>query len=425
MTTTRDRTRRGDGKAGAVDITTSPLRPEAGGEADLICLSHLRWDLVYQRPQHLMSRCARERRVFFVEEPVFVNDHMAQLDLSRRADGVLVVVPRLPKGLGEQEVTLAQRALLDELITEQGMTNYLLWYYTPMALAFTRHLKPAAIVYDCMDELSAFRAAPPAMREREAELLKLADVVFTGGPSLYEAKRDRHPNTHLFPSSIDAAHFAAARSRKVDPADQRAIPRPRVGFFGVIDERMDVELLAGVADARPDWHIVMVGPVVKIDPATLPRRPNIHYLGGKDYKELPAYLAGWEVALMPFARNESTRFISPTKTPEYLAAGKPVVSTSIRDVARLYGESGLVLFADSTEDFVAAIESSLGRKRRGDAWLKRVDELLAQTSWDGTWARMARIIEAAAARRREAVAAPKAAAAHAPRADAEAFVTAD
>ena len=364
-------------------------------EADVICLSHLRWDFVYQRPQHLMSRCARERRVFFFEEPIYIKGQMAQFDVSTRGDNLYVVQPLLPKGISEAEAESSQRTIISELIARKQIKQYLLWYYTPMALAFTRHLRPLATVYDCMDELSAFRGAPKAMVEREAELLKRAAVVFTGGLSLYEAKRDQHRNIHPFPSSIDAAHFAQARFIESEPSDQSGIPRPRIGFFGVIDERLDTELLEAIAALRPDWHIVMIGPVVKIAPADLPRRPNIHYLGGKEYKDLPSYLAGWDVALMPFARNESTRFISPTKTPEYLAAGKPVVSTSIRDVVRQYGEMGLVRIADRPEAFVAAVEQALREDAANDDWLIRVDELLARTSWDWTWTGMLELIDSA------------------------------
>jgi glycosyltransferase involved in cell wall biosynthesis len=375
-------------------------------EADLICLSHLRWDFVYQRPQHLLSRCARERRVFFFEEPIYIKDQMVQVDITTRGDNLYVVQPLLPKGISEAEAERSQRAIINELIAQRQIKDYLLWYYTPMALAFTRHLKPLATIYDCMDELSAFRGAPPAMVEREAELLRRADVVFTGGLSLYEAKRDQHRNIHPFPSSIDAAHFTQARFIDQEPVDQADIPRPRVGFSGVIDERMDMGLLDRIAALRPDWRLVLIGPVVKIDPVDLPRRPNIHYLGGKDYKDLPAYLAGWDVAMMPFARNESTRFISPTKTPEYLAAGKPVVSTPIRDVVRQYGEMGLVRIADRPEDFIAAVEAALREDVANEDWLIRVDELLAKMSWDWTWTRMSELIDSVVGAR-HAIAAEK------------------
>ncbi len=380
------------------DETESTL--VASGDFDLVCLSHLRWDFVYQRPQHLLSRCAKERRVFFVEEPIFGDESEPRLDVSSREDKLQVVVPRLPHGMSDEEIINAQRKLLDQFFAENEIPEYALWYYTPMALRFSNHLKPVVTVYDCMDELSAFKGASPELKERERELFERAQMVFTGGQSLFEAKRNQHANVHLFPSSVDVRHFAQARGEVKEPLDQAEIPRPRLGFFGVIDERMDLDLIKAVAEARPDWQLVMIGPVVKIDDAALPQRENVHYLGGKDYKELPRYLAGWDVALLTFARNESTRFISPTKTPEYLAAGRPVVSTSIRDVVRPYGEGGYVRIADTPEEFVAAVEATLNGAENKDEWLKRVDELLAHNSWDRTWGAMSQLIKQEVARKR-------------------------
>jgi glycosyltransferase involved in cell wall biosynthesis len=268
-----------------------------------------------------------------------------------------------------------------------------LWYWTPMSLAFTRHLTPTAVVFDCMDELAGFAGAPPALKDMERDLMARADVMFTGGSSLYEAKRAAHRNVHAFPSSVDVPHFARARRITREPADQAAIPHPRIGFFGVIDERMDLALVAGVAERRPDWQLVFLGPTCKIDPASLPAHGNIHYLGMKSYEQLPDYLAGWDVAMLPFAKNDATRFISPTKTPEYLAAGRPVVSTSIRDVVRPYGELGLVHIADDADAFVRAIEAAM----REDALVrdKKVEACLAGQSWDTTWSRMDALICAA------------------------------
>lgn len=360
---------------------------------DLICLSHLRWDFVFQRPQHLLTRCAKERRVFFFEEPIFSADQVTRLDISQREKGVWVVVPHLPEGMGEAEILAAQRELVNDLIDEFNLKSYILWYYTPMALGFTDHLCSVATVYDCMDELSLFKNAPQALKDREKELFRRADLVFTGGQSLYESKKDRHHSVHAFPSSIDYHHFAQARKNVEEPKDQASIPFPRIGFFGVLDERLDIELLRGAAEARPDWQFVMIGPIVKIDPAHLPHLPNIHYLGSKSYKELPQYLAGWNVAMLPFAKNDSTRFISPTKTPEYLAAGKPVVSTSIRDVVRPYGEKQLVSIADTVDEFIRAAASvGMDEEPNVEEWLNQVDAYLAQTSWDKTWNQMSSLI---------------------------------
>ncbi|MBV1796939.1 glycosyltransferase [Siccirubricoccus sp. G192] len=357
----------------------------------LLCLSHLRWDFVLQRPQHLLTRAARSHDVVFFEEPIFRPGIVPSLERHATPEGVTVVVPLLPEGLKPPAIIAAQRRLLDDLLAAEAGRPMVAWFYTPMALEFTAHLRPDLTVYDCMDELSAFRGAPPRMLELERALLGRADLVFTGGRSLYEAKRHRHPHVHCFPSSIDAAHFAVARGPQPDPQDQAGIPRPRIGFFGVVDERMDLDLLAALAAARPDWHFAMIGPVVKIEPESLPRLPNIHWLGPKKYAELPRYLAGWDLGFMPFARNESTRFISPTKTPEFLAAGLPIVSTPITDVVRDWGEAGLVEIAADAEGFAQALAALLDRPRA--AWLRRVDRRLAENSWDRTWAAMAALMQ--------------------------------
>jgi UDP-galactopyranose mutase len=307
-----------------------------------------------------------------------------------RSGPVTVVVPHLPEAMNESERDLAQQQLLDGFMAQEQVGDFILWYYTPMALGFTRHLSPRAVVYDCMDELSAFKGASARLKQLEAELMRRAALVLTGGHALYEAKRHLHPNIHPFPSSVDVPHFAQARVTAWEPEDQVRLPRPRLGYFGVIDERMDLPLLAGIASARPDWQIVMLGPVVKIDPASLPRAANIHYLGAKPYDQLPQYIGGWDVALMPFARNEATQFISPTKTPEYMAAGKPVVSTSIRDVVRPYGQLGLVRIADDVASFVQACADAMAE----DATVRRTksDAFLRHMSWDGTWTRIAALV---------------------------------
>jgi UDP-galactopyranose mutase len=360
---------------------------------DLVCLSHLRWDFVVQRPQHLMTRFAKDRRVFFVEEPLFGGVDADAMRCETH-DGVLVCTPLLPEGLEPRQVEERLRLLLNELLRGREVADYLLWYYTPMAMGFTKHLFPRLVVWDCMDELAAFAHAPRELVERERQLLGWADLVFTGGQSLYEAKRGRHDHVHAFPSSIEAAHFAKARRPQGDPADQALIPHPRIGFYGVLDERLDAELLGRCAELRPDWHWVLLGPVVKIDPRALPKRPNLHYLGKKDYAQLPNYLAGWDAAMLPFARNESTRYISPTKTPEYLAAGRPVVSTAIRDVVKPYGDSGLVRIADDAESFARELELAMdeaGDERRQ----ARVDAFLEGNSWERTHADMKALIDAA------------------------------
>jgi UDP-galactopyranose mutase len=375
-----------------------PLGAPGERQDPIVCLSHLRWDFVFQRPQHLMSRFAATRPVLFFEEPLPAEVGAAMgVDLRTCADsGVIIATPRLPDGLEGACRQAVLRQLLDEAMAAHAIDRPVLWYYTPMMLPLSRHVEAAAVVYDCMDELANFRFAPPELTQLEAELMTEADVVFTGGHSLYEAKRDLHANIHPFPSSVDRPHFAQARGRTDPDAPGRA--GPRLGFYGVIDERMDLELIAAVADGRPEWNLIMVGPVVKIAEADLPRRPNIHYLGMRAYEDLPTVLSGWDVALMPFAINDSTRFISPTKTPEYLAAGRPVVSTPIRDVVRHYGDLAGVKIADTPAAFVSACEAALAL-RGGADWLTEVDEVLASLSWEQTHLRMAALIDGAAKRR--------------------------
>jgi UDP-galactopyranose mutase len=375
-----------------VESQAEPLAPDSD-QPTLLCFSHLRWDFVFQRPQQLMSRFANEMAVTFWEEPIETGETDTPLLRVRSADdfpNVRIVAPHLPKGLDDEARDAALKRLLDAY--SAGLSRPIVaWYYTPMMLPFSRDLDASVVVFDAMDELSKFKFAPAKLLELEQELIDRADLVFTGGSSLYEAKKDRHDSVHLFPSSVDRIHFAKARAHQFDPADQEELQRPRLGFYGVLDERFDTELLDRIAEMRPDWSFVMVGPVVKISRDDLPKRPNIHYLGAKKYEQLPAYLSGWDVALMPFAMNESTQFISPTKTPEYLAGGKPMVSTPIRDVVRHYGHLEGVGIASSADEFVAECERMLQLPRHGD-WLAEADLLLSASSWSTTQARMSGLI---------------------------------
>ena len=357
----------------------------------VLCFSHLRWNFVYQRPQHLLSRCQRASDVHFWEEPLYESGGSAELRREITQSGVRVLTPIFPEGIDQLSAAAMQREMVDEYLEEQGINRFVAWYYTPMALEFSRHLEPVVTVYDCMDELSAFQGAAPELIGMEQRLFGRADVVFAGGASLFEAKRRQHANVHLFPSSIDLKHFSRARLALEDPEDQAHIPHPRIGFFGVLDERLDGELLAAVAARNAAWQFVLIGPVAKISPDQLPKAANIHYLGQKAYEALPSYLANWDMAMLPFAQNASTRFISPTKTPEYLAAGKPVVSTPIRDVVRPYGELGLVEIAGDAESFAAAIKKALGRE--DEEWLASVDRHLSGMSWDKTFEGMWREIQ--------------------------------
>ena len=377
---------------------------------DLLCFSHLRWDFVYQRPNHLMARAAKSRRVFFVEEPVDLpaNDGRIprpRLDRAVR-EGVRVVVPRLPAAGDPLERRTMLRGLIDDLVDAERVEDPVRWYYTPMALPWSDHIAAAAVVYDCMDDLSGFRDPPAGLLALEQRLIASADLLFTGGRRLYESKGATHVDRHLFPSSVDRSHFAKARAAQADPADQAPIGHPRLGYFGVVDERMDMALLEAVAKLRPDWQIVLVGPIAKIDQADVPALPNVHRLGPRAYAQLPAYLSGWDVAIMPFAHNSATRFISPTKTPEYLAGGRPVASTAIADVVDPYGRLGLVEIGDGPDAFADAVTRALATDRR--ELERRADAFLDGMSWDRTWASMSELIERAVVRHGVRVAAEEA-----------------
>ncbi len=354
---------------------------------DLIVFSHLRWDFVFQRPQHLMIRFAKYRRVFYIEEPVTSEIKFPTFQIRETKNNVKIVVPHFPRSIKSHQIEVALKDIIDELIFSENLQKYNIWYYTPMALPFSRHLKPESILFDCMDELSLFKGAPQSLLDLENELLKISDLVFTGGESLYQAKKHRHHNIHPFPSSIEYEHFCMAREIFDDPEDQVDIPHPRIGFYGVIDERLNIELLKKIAELRPDYQFIILGPVIKIDPDDLPKAKNIHYLGKKEYIELPLYLSGWECAMMPFALNDSTKFISPTKTPEFLAAGRPVVSTSITDVVNPYKNESLIHIADTPEDFIDCIEKAMSENTH--EWLSKVETFLKGNSWDKTFERIA------------------------------------
>ena len=380
-----------DKKAGKKTIASvTTLLP-----TNIIVFSHLRWDFVFQRPQHLLTRMAGKFNIFFIEEPIFTDTDKPAYSLSKRGDKVWVMVPHLPHGTKPEVIKNTLKALFDRYMENKQLSDYAFWYYTPMALEFSRKHTPELIVYDCMDELSNFMFAPVALPALEKELLNLSDVVFTGGRSLYEAKKNQHANIHAFPSSIDTAHFSKTRKLKAAAPVQKNKPFT-LGFFGVIDERFDIALIKGIADSRPNWQLNIIGPVVKIDENILPKNKNIVYSGSVSYQDLPSHLSNWDMALIPFLINDSTKFISPTKTPEYLAAGLPVISTAIRDVVNPYGISQYVQIASNYTEFTEAAENFIAlSKKSKEKWLAAVDTFLTLNSWDKTCDAMVKLMKEA------------------------------
>ena len=363
----------------------------------VVCFSHLRWGFVWQRPQHLLTRIAKSHPVYLVEEPEIHASSAKPHLLVSRDTGVTILTPILPEsvhpdgGFNTRNNATIQSLLSADFLSELGVSDVIAWYYTPMAYgALPSGVNPTVTVFDAMDELSKFRGAPKALRDQERVLMRAADLVFAGGPSLHEARKFRHPRAFCFPSGVEAAHFRSNGDQC--PTDIADLARPIVGFYGVLDERIDFDLVRSIADAQPDWSIVMIGPLAKISESDLAHRPNIHYLGMRSYDELPRYLEHFDAAILPFAINEATRFISPTKTLEYLAGGKPIVSTPIKDVVGLYGSVTEV--ASAAETFVEAIhrlwnESANERAARAE----RSEQILAQHDWDLTASNMLQLID--------------------------------
>jgi glycosyltransferase involved in cell wall biosynthesis len=359
----------------------------------IICFCHLGWDWVWQRPQQFLSRLARQHPVLFVETHCrdVAAAHCESRPPASRTPGVTILEMSLPASRWEDGAFIdrERRRLLREFLAadfERRFANPVLWFYDPMAVtAFARHCGERAIVYDCMDELSQFKGAPPALVERERELLRVADVVFCGGRKMRAKRLPLNPNCHFYGTGVDCDHFgnALAPDATVHP-DLAGLHGPVLGYFGVVDERIDYELLDQLAGAHADWHVVMVGPTAKVDPANFPRRPNLHWLGGRAYAELPALTRGFSVALMPFALNAATEYINPTKALEYMAAGRPVVSTALDEVKTNFATVALV--ARSREEFIAlcreqALSPSASRIRRGL-------RLAAQNTWEAIAGKM-------------------------------------
>ena len=357
----------------------------------LIVHSHLRWDFVWQRPQQILSRLAANHPVLFIEEPMAGD--APGLDVSEPVANVVRVVPRLPAPcLGDADreaktiLPLVQQALRDHPLMAGRFGQPVQWFYSPMtAPVLLGAFGARGVVYDCMDELANFRFAPTDIGVRERFLLARADVVFTGGRQLFEAKSRAHDNVHFFGCGVDVAHFGRARDADLPVSPALAeLQRPLLGYFGVIDERLDYPLIAALAERFPDATVVLAGPLAKVEREQLPAHANIRWLGQRDYQELPALVKGFDVCLMPFALNEATRYINPTKTLEYLAAGKPVVSTAVPDVVCNFGE--VVQVADDADAFVAAVRACL-QKAEPERRARGIERSEAAT-WDATVAAM-------------------------------------
>lgn len=379
---------------GMMESHPEPERTEAF-ERGIIVFSHLRWNFVWQRPQQFLSRFAAMHPILFVEEPIFdlAEGEAPRPEIHQAQENVTTLALHVPPVASQHQLETWRREAVRNAIAQQPQPQLfndpILWYYSPMDFSWTiNHFNGHTVVYDCMDELSLFHGAPKELVEEEGKLLRRADIVFVGGKNLADKKREQHNNVHFFGCGVEYQHFSQAQQQGDVPADIKDLPRPIIGWFGVIDERMNYELLAKMARLRPEWSFVLVGPVVKVDPASLPQAANIHWVGQREYRELPLYCRGYDVCMMPFALNESTRYINPTKALEYLATGRPVISTPVQDVVAQYQET--IAIAGTAEEFIAEIESALANKsERIDRGIERAKAC----SWEATVAQMNQLIK--------------------------------
>jgi glycosyltransferase involved in cell wall biosynthesis len=365
----------------------------------IIVHCHLCWDWVWQRPQQFVSRLSQRHKILFVEVIAPAADLATPTARFRGPENfpnVTILTLQFPAARWNdgEYVDAERRRMVQEFITGPvagQFDNAVQWFYDPMAVpAFAGKMDEILTVYDCMDELSKFKCAPPEIIERERQLLGRADVVFTGGRKLFEAKSQHNDNCHFYGCGVDCEHFGKAREERTEvPAELRGMQKPVLGYFGVVDERMDYELIARLADANPKWSVVMIGPVLKVDEAVLPKRPNLHWLGQRSYSDLPAYCKGFDVCLMPFALNESTEFINPTKALEYMATGRMIVSTAVPDVVRNFGS--VVKIAKNQKEFISLCQRAV-EKPEQDA-IERGLQMASENTWEKIVARMERHIE--------------------------------
>ncbi len=374
----------------------------------IIVHCHLGWDWVWQRPQQFISRLSARHAVLFVETLAPDPQLAAPLARFRTADNfpnITILSLQFPtwRWNNGHYVDAERQRLVQEFVASRPGNPFehaVQWFYDPMAAtAFQGHMGEILTVYDCMDELSKFRGAPPDILQREAKLLMRADVVFTGGRKLFEAKSRYHDNCHFYGCGVDEEHFGQARQNSTQIPPQLApLSKPVLGYFGVVDERMDYELVAKLAEVNPEWSVVIVGPAVKVDAQSLPQRSNLHWLGQQAYADLPAFCKGFDVCMMPFALNEATEFINPTKALEYMATAKPIVSTAVADVVRNFGS--VVKIAQSADDFISLCRQALAAPEPETT--QRGLQMVRENSWESIVSQLERHVSEALVKKQTA-----------------------
>jgi glycosyltransferase involved in cell wall biosynthesis len=375
-----------------IDLTDNDSYP-------IIVHCHLRWEGVWQRPQQFLSRLSQRHPILFIEGPILHDKNEAptfELLPVAQYPNVTVMRTHFPASRFQNGawVDAERLRLLKEAMNGPLKGRFecaVQWFYDPMAApCFIGKIGERAVVYDCMDELSQFKFAPPEIVAREKVLLASADVVFAGGRKMWLSKSRHNDNAHFYGCGVDVQHFAKARLAETElPADVANLKRPILGYFGVVDERLDYDLIAKLADADPNWQIVMVGPTAKVNPDDLPKRANIHWLGRREYAQLPNYTKAFDVCLMPFALNEATEYINPTKALEYMATGRPIVSTAVPDVVSNFSEA--VNVAISQDCFVEMCVRALSAP--DEEAIQRGIEMANNNQWDAIVAKLEGHIE--------------------------------
>ncbi|MBN1593755.1 MAG: glycosyltransferase [Candidatus Coatesbacteria bacterium] len=363
---------------------------------------------LWQRPQQIAVRIANRHPVLYVW-PRYASElarrkSKSEFTPSDGAKGVHLLAPlllpfeRAIKGIYRINLKTISSLISAALPRIDADGRPVLWFYAPRFAPIIDSLDHAAVVYDIMDEHSAFGFARRETMELERRLLESADVVFAGTNALAERKAEFAPDIKYYPCGVEFDHFSSALGGSLPvPAALSEVEGPVIGYFGAVDDRLDFDMIFAVARAYPEWNFLLAGPWLSSrQRSELETTGNIILPGLVDYSELPAYLARFDVAILPFVLNKLTLHIHPTKALEYLASRTPVISTAIPDVVKFY--SGIIDIVSTADEFASAVERAL-EKPNEDA-IERGFELARSSSWENMVENMWADFEAALSKNR-------------------------
>lgn len=376
----------------------------------IVCLSSTRWSFLWQRPQQIMSRLCARHDILYVDPPFPVAEEQVR-GISNDESGTLIVknlqtindalqifrpleISRFSyPDLDSNELLKMNQELLQcqiqKALFQLGWQHPLLWLYDPRNVNLVDQLNPCGVIYDCVDSFRSFSWSHPHVSIWEEALVDRADVVLATSRALYQERLRKNRYTFLVPNAADYKHFSPWQGYE-KPADITAISRPRLGFIGAIYEWVDLELLQVIADKSPAWNLVLIGP--KQHGLQLPERSNIHWLGQRGYAELPAYVHSFDVALIPFLVNETTQHANPIKFWEYLAAGKPVVSTLLPEIPDVPGvvwrSENHSMFCNHCAQALELVQHPLSRNKI----ITKARAIAYANSWENRCKRILRIL---------------------------------